>query len=264
MQQDTENLIMLAVGPLAAILLGMALVPVRSYTSASNLTFIFLILTILIAEYGGRWAAFATALSSALSLDFFLTMPYLRLTIKGIHDIIAFAGLTVCGLLVAAFSSQRGAKATELSSAREQLDVLHTAISNLTSATQLESQLGNLLDAARGCAPLAAAAVRNESNAVLAAFAPRKAIMPVPVLVLSPRTLFPKDAGPDSPQNLPFPNEGARVPLVIRNRQFGWLDLWGNGVPATAEMRRTLSDVALLVTLLLGMHKQDVGLSSQP
>ena len=46
----------------------------------------------MVAEFGGRWPAVATALASALSLDFFLTQPYLHLAIDDKHDIIAFAG----------------------------------------------------------------------------------------------------------------------------------------------------------------------------
>jgi K+-sensing histidine kinase KdpD len=92
MEEDDDNLIYLGAGPLAAILLGMGLVPLRGFTAASNFTG-FLILTIVVAEFGGRWAAVATVLCSAFSLDFFLTRPYLRLTIDERHDVIAFVGL---------------------------------------------------------------------------------------------------------------------------------------------------------------------------
>ncbi len=45
-------------------------------------------------------------MASTLSLDFFLTQPYLRLEIEGKHDIIAFVGLAGCGLLAAALASR--------------------------------------------------------------------------------------------------------------------------------------------------------------
>ncbi len=257
MQQNNENLIITAIGPLAAIFLGMALVPFRNVTSASNMTFLFLILTILVAEYGGRWGAFATALSSAVSLDFFLTEPYLRLAIKGIHDIIAFAGLTVCGLMVAAFSSRRGKNESELSSAHGQLDLLHAAVSNLSSTAPLDARLGTVLDALRFCFPLKAAAIRDDSNKVLAAFAARSAATPVPAQVLSPQTLVLNGTVMEGRQAVPFPREGGRVTLVRGSRHIGWMDLWGNGAPATPEMRRTLSDAALLIACLLDARKQD-------
>jgi K+-sensing histidine kinase KdpD len=100
-----------ASGPLGAILLGIALIPLREDVIASNFTFPFIILTIVVAEYGGRAAAIATALVSALSLDFFLTKPYLELTIQGKHDITAFLGLAACGLVAAVLGARRARRA---------------------------------------------------------------------------------------------------------------------------------------------------------
>lgn len=112
--------------------------PLRGFTTASNFTFVFLALTIVVAEFGGRWAAVATALSSALSLDFFLTQPYLRLTIQDKHDIIAFVGLAVCGLIAASLGSQRGESIATLRSSRQHLDLYHSALSQLEHAGPLE------------------------------------------------------------------------------------------------------------------------------
>jgi K+-sensing histidine kinase KdpD len=111
-------MIYLAAGPLAAILLGVALIPLREDVIASNFTFPFIILTIVVAEYGGRPAAITTALVSAMSLDFFLTKPYLRLTIQGKHDITAFLGLAACGLVAATLGARRTRRAAEHAAAR--------------------------------------------------------------------------------------------------------------------------------------------------
>jgi K+-sensing histidine kinase KdpD len=107
MRGDGERMFYLAMGPLAAILLGFALIPLRDVVIPSNFTFPFIILTIAVAGFGGRPAAVATALVSAMSLDFFLTKPYLRLTIQGKHDVTAFLGLAACGLVAAALGSRR-------------------------------------------------------------------------------------------------------------------------------------------------------------
>jgi two-component system sensor histidine kinase KdpD len=107
MNDDGDNLIYLGAGPLTAVLLGMGLVPVRELTTASNFTFLFLALVIVVAEFGGRKAAVATAVASALSLNFFLTQPYLTLVIDDRNDVIAFVGLAGCGLLVASLASRR-------------------------------------------------------------------------------------------------------------------------------------------------------------
>jgi K+-sensing histidine kinase KdpD len=107
MNTDSEELFYLGAGPLLAVLLGIGLVPVRHLTIASNFTFLFLALIIVVAEFGGRRPALATAVAATLSLDFFLTEPYLRLEIAGKHDIIAFFGLAGCGLLVAWLAAPR-------------------------------------------------------------------------------------------------------------------------------------------------------------
>jgi hypothetical protein len=49
---DERDVIYSGVGPLAAILVGMALVPFCDLTTASNFTFGFLALIILVAEHG--------------------------------------------------------------------------------------------------------------------------------------------------------------------------------------------------------------------
>lgn len=105
--RNSNQLFYLAAGPIAALILGIALMPLRDVVIASNFTFPFIILTIVVAEFGGRPAALATALVSALSLDFFLTQPYLRLTIQGKHDVTAFLGLAACGLVAAALGTRR-------------------------------------------------------------------------------------------------------------------------------------------------------------
>ena len=64
---DSERPFYLSLGPLTAVVLGMALVPLREVTTASNLAFVFVVLTIVIAELGGRWAGVSTALCSALA-----------------------------------------------------------------------------------------------------------------------------------------------------------------------------------------------------
>lgn len=107
MRADGDRMFYLAAGPLVAILLGVALIPLREVVIPSNFTFPFIIVTIVVAEFGGRPAAIATALVSALSLDFFLTQPYLRLTIEGKHDVTAFLGLAACGLVAAALRTRR-------------------------------------------------------------------------------------------------------------------------------------------------------------
>lgn len=252
MEEDDDNLIYLGIGPLAAVILGMALVPLRDLTTASNFTFVFLVLTIVVAELGGRWAAVATALCSALSLDFFLTRPYLRLTIEGKHDVIAFVGLAVCGLVAAVLGSKRG----ERIAARKDLELLHSALSQLDGAGPVEPRLTRVLNASRAALLVAADVVRDDRGQLEAA-SERAHARPVPAVILEPEILLsPGTAARDLPRRgLPLSTEGGRLPLVAGNRLVGWLDLWGTGAPASVSSRRTLSDVGRLMAVLLAQSR---------
>lgn len=102
MRQDRGALIYWIGGPLAAVVLGACLIPLRELTPAANLTFAFVALTIVVAQFGGRGMGIATAVASAVSLDFFLTRPYFRLAIEDKHDVVAFLGLAACGIIASA------------------------------------------------------------------------------------------------------------------------------------------------------------------
>src|SRR2546422_9855749 len=85
-----DSQVLVALGGLGAIALGIMLIPFRTVTAAANLAFVFLIFTIVVAELGGRTAGLVTAVVSAPSLNFFLTEPYLTLTITKPDDVLAF------------------------------------------------------------------------------------------------------------------------------------------------------------------------------
>src|SRR5262245_14157299 len=107
MPDSERTAVWLIVGVAGAIALGSLLVPLRGVVSASNLAFAFVILTIVVSEMGGRVAGLATAVVSAMSLNFFLTRPYLSLTIEHPDDIVAFLALAATGLIAAAFGRRR-------------------------------------------------------------------------------------------------------------------------------------------------------------
>lgn len=238
----TEGLVYLAAGPLAAVVIGMGLVPLRAFTVASNFTFVFLLLTIVVAEFGGRRAALATAVASTLSLDFFLTEPYLKLTIASKHDIIAFCGLAVCGAVAAALASDRGRRQQALEASRAYLDLLHASVREMDETRPAEIGVARLLDALRKTVPLSAAAVRDEHGRLLASSGdaasrtlPRDVLRAEELLVVLP-----------APQRIP-PAGGNRIVLRVGTRPLGSLDVWGHGTPLSADARRLLSDLATLL-----------------
>ena len=238
MERD-DNLFYIAAGPFVAILLGAALTPLRGLTPASNLAFAFMALTIVVAELGGSVAALATAAASALSLDFFLTQPYLRLSIEDKHDVIAFVGLSVCGLIAAALGAHRERRLASVSAAARHGDLLHSLLRDWDPAATLEPQLTRILEAVPKTYPLAAAVVRDTTDHVIASGSPADGLRPIPRGVLDPESVLALD------------REGGRIALVAGKTQVGWLDLWGEDRPASAASRLAISDLARLVALRL-------------
>ncbi len=249
--EDSDSLFFLGAGPLAAVVLGVLLIPFRETTTASNLTFLFLALIIGVAELAGRWAAVATAVTSSFSLNFFLTQPYLRLAIHDRDDIIAVFGLALCGLIAAAFGS-RGRKARDLVSTGDQSDLLHAMTGEIAKAGPVEARLEKLLEASRNVFPISEVVVRDRHERSLGASDRGRESRTVPQLVLDADTMLSAGAGPSAArERAPLPAEGARVELVFGNARVGWLDLWGDGTAASSSERRTLSDFARLTAVLV-------------
>jgi K+-sensing histidine kinase KdpD len=239
MDPETEA-IAFAAGIGGALTLGMALIPFRGLTPAANFTFVFMALTIAIAEWGGRRAAIATALTAALSLDFFLTEPYMKLTIAGKDDIIAFLGLGLCGLIAAAFGVGRERRRMGL----RHLSLVRQSLRHLEEGGPADLAVSEALEAARAVLPVSALVVRDAHGTVLVA-SPGASARPAPAKVLRADTLLAEDSvevlGRQGP---PLPAEGGRLPLVAGRRTIGSLELWGTGSPASPEERRTLTDLA--------------------
>jgi len=250
MKDETDRLFYLAGGPIAAVFLGVALVLVRDWTTASNFSFVFLALVIGVAEFGGRAAALTTAVASTLSLDFFLTQPYLTLSISEKGDIIACAGLAGCGLLAAVLSDRRpGADALR------EVSVLRTVLEALTEPGPLETRLGKATRRCCDLLPLAAIVVRDSNDRVVGASAGAEVTRPVPSRVLQVHALGEPDPLEASE---PLPRDGVRVALVAGNRQLGWLDFWGDGTPSEMAHQRALTDAAGALALALGESVLDL------
>src|SRR5437867_11189223 len=107
MSKQDDGLIWMVAGGLGSMVLAVVLIPLRTLTAASNLAFVFLAFTIVVAELGGRPAALVTAIVSAMSLNFFITEPYLTLTFTKTDDVIACVALAARGLISSAFGTRR-------------------------------------------------------------------------------------------------------------------------------------------------------------
>ncbi len=251
MRDEEDTLIYLAAGPMAAMVLGVALIPLRDLTPASNLTFVFLALTIVVGHLGGRGPAVATALTSALSLDFFLTRPYMRLSIENKHDLIAFLGLALCGLVAAALGGRVGPTAAS----RRQNAVLDEALRQLERGGPPEERLRAILDRLVAAFPISAAAVRDEQGRALASSGPASLTDRIPALEARTDDLVVGRAGWPEPQD-EGRAAGLRLGLLDEGRMVGWLDLWGGGRPLSREAERLLAAVARGVSALLAQRKR--------
>jgi Na+/citrate or Na+/malate symporter len=64
MKPVDEGQVWIVTGAIGSMALGIALIPLRTLTSASNLAFVFLAFTIIVAELGGRADALVAAVGA--------------------------------------------------------------------------------------------------------------------------------------------------------------------------------------------------------
>jgi hypothetical protein len=90
----------LGVAALGPLVVASLLVIVRDHIAGSNAALVFVVVVVLAAALGGRWAGVTAAVVSAMSYDFFLTRPYGSLKIDEAEDIVATILLLAVGLIV--------------------------------------------------------------------------------------------------------------------------------------------------------------------
>ena len=248
MAREHSESLWIAIGPLCAMALGVVLIPFRTLTSASNLAFGFLVLTIVVAEVGGRTAGLATAVVSALSLNFFLTEPYLTLTINRPDDIVAFIALAISGLIAAAFGRRRARSSEMLGRARDDINALDRLAGSLTAGMPLDATLEDLRRAFR----LAALVLRRADNQVVAAAPTDYAARPTPAAALDPRTLLSSERDHRlGRRGFRLPEGGGRLRLAGDPESL-WLDLWeGDEDGLSGDEQRALVVAAAMLRLAI-------------
>lgn len=247
MRDNDQGLIWAVMGALGAMALGIALIPLRGTVAAANLAFAFLAFTIVVAEVGGRGPALVTALLSALSLNFFLTEPYLTLSINRVDDVVAFFALTACGLIASAFGRRR----ERLSETVIRTDREFHILTRLLRATRGRRAAARMLEELRADFGLGGTVLRDGEGRVLAASPETAGALPAPRLPLTGEMLFaPGDA------LVRFGRKGMRLPegggrLTIQTARGPiTLDLWeGDEEGFTDDESRTLAIAASIVGL---------------
>lgn len=250
MSRTDDVRVWIVTGALGSMALAIALIPLRTVVAASNLAFVFVAFTIIVAELGGRGPALVTALVAAMSLNFFLTEPYLTLAISKTDDVIAFFALAGCGLIAAAFGRRRERLSEAVGRADRELAILNRLVERARSGRPLDGQLQDL----RTEFDLGGLVLREVSGRVLAAAPSDAGSRPTPRLALSSDTLFAvDDVSPRiGAKGLRLPEGGGRLTLQTARGAVS-LDLWeGNDQGFGQDESRTL---AVAVSILgLGMR----------
>jgi hypothetical protein len=244
MSQSDRGPVWFVIGVGGAVALGVALTALRTVVAASTLAFVFIALTIVVAEMGGRAPGLATAVVSALSLNFFLTEPYLSLEIDKPGDIATFVALAACGLIAAAFGKRRVRTAEQVSRTRGELEVLARTATKLAARAPIDDVLEDL----RRSFGLGGLVLRRADERLIAAAPPGHAALPPPSTELEPSTLAATQARVHElgRTGFRFPQGGGRLPLPGREPLV--LDLWeGNTEGLTLDERRALGVAALMI-----------------
>jgi uncharacterized protein DUF4118 len=247
MNRTDDARVWMVTGALGSMALAVVLIPLRGQVAASNLAFVFIAFTIIVAELGGRGAALVTALIAAMSLNFFLTEPYLTLTISKTDDVIAFVALAACGLIAAAFGRRR----ERLSDVAGRADREMTTLARFAERSRSGCPVDGLLQDLRAEFDLGGLVLRDESGRVLAAAPADAGARPAPRLALDGATLF--AAADESPRfgvkGLRLPEGGGRLALQTGRGAMS-LDLWeGNDQGFGRDESRTLAIAASILGL---------------
>jgi hypothetical protein len=96
---DGEGVAWAAAGFVASLLIGVLVEPFRGTVGLENVALGYLLVVVVAAAVGGRAAGLISALSAALSYDFFLTTPYHTLRIDSLSQVITVALLFGTGLV---------------------------------------------------------------------------------------------------------------------------------------------------------------------
>jgi Domain of unknown function (DUF4118) len=148
----TTETFWVAIGGLAPIAAGAALVGVRDVVDNANVVLVLVLVVVAVAAAGGRWAGAIAALTSALSFDFFHTRPYLSLSIASRDDVETTVLLLVIGFLVGHLAFVAARRATLAQAGQREVSRLYRVVEQAAAGTAPEdvltavrAELGDLL-----------------------------------------------------------------------------------------------------------------------
>jgi Domain of unknown function (DUF4118) len=150
---DGEGVAWAAAGFVASLLIGAVIEPFRSTVGLENVALGYLLVVVVAAAVGGRAAGLISALSAALSYDFFLTTPYHSLRIDSVAQVITVALLFGTGLVASLAGRARRRQTVEADTQAGMIRLLNT-VTRAAAAGENSDQLAaegsyTLLDARR-------------------------------------------------------------------------------------------------------------------
>lgn len=254
MRRDDDSLVWMVIGALGSMALGAGLIPLRGLTSASNLAFVFVAFIIVVAELGGRGTALATAVVSAMSLNFFLTEPYLSLVITKRDDVIAFFAMAACGVIAAAFGKRRARWSDVAARAETGLEILQRMVHQSTTLAPLDDVVAEIRRGFR----LGAIVVRDARGKILAS-APANAMHGLAAdtpLVLDTLLAENHTRVRFGPRGLRLPPRGGRITVRTDSTPVT-LDLWeGDEEGFNLDETRVLAIAASVLAIEIARRQE--------
>ncbi len=120
-------------GPLCAALL---LIPSRGHLDSADDALVLVLVTVAVASRGNRAAAALCALVSAVSFDFFLTVPYQSFRISGNRDLTTEILFVVVGLLVGDLAARGQRHRRAAAEGRDELSRIHNVAEQIAGGEE--------------------------------------------------------------------------------------------------------------------------------
>ncbi len=120
-------------GPLCATAL---LIPSRGHLDSADDALVLVLVTVAVASRGHRAAAALCALVSAVSFDFFLTVPYQSFRISGNRDLTTEILFLVVGLLVGELAARGQRHRRAAAEGRDELSRIHNVAEQIAGGEE--------------------------------------------------------------------------------------------------------------------------------
>ena len=125
---DPPDAVTAALGSIAAIVAGAALVPLRDPLGNTNMALLLVVVVVAAAALGGSAAGAATAVTAGLSFNFFHTKPYLTLRVDDRKDFATIVILVIVGLVVGEIAVERKVRKAKRSQRDQGVDRVRNVI----------------------------------------------------------------------------------------------------------------------------------------